>query len=183
MPGQGRQVAVQPVVFKADASDASPTGVSCTRRMASTRTVWGKLGVEFTLASPLVIENATHKTGGGDRASRDAVRATWSGSGVGVFFVDNDIADAGGGATVGGGADGSKIALSDRGTSDTLLAHEMGHSLGLGHPPSGADDNTIMTPSGSNSGANPTRNTIGNYNRITWPAPGSSTIINPESVT
>ena len=95
-------------------------------------------------------------------------------------MVDNDIAFLGGGGTVLGGSADAQIVLSDRGTSDTLLAHEMGHVLGLGHPPGGADANTIMTPSGSHSTANPTRNTIGNYNRITWPAPSGSVPINPD---
>ena len=97
-----------------------------------------------------------------------------------VFLTDNDLADAGGGGTVGGGAAGAKIALSDRGTSNTLLAHELGHVLGLGHPPGGADDNTIMSPSGSISADNPTRNTVGNYKRITWPAAGAPVTIRPD---
>lgn len=171
---------VQPVVFTANAADPAPTGVSWNRRFVSTQDVWGKLGVSFIAATAVVVEDATLKTAGGNRAERDQVRASWNGSAVGVFLVENDIADAGGGGTVGGGAAGAKIALSDLGTSDTLLAHEMGHVLGLGHPPGDADTNTIMEPSGSNSADNPTRNTIGNYNRITWPAPIGSIIINPD---
>jgi hypothetical protein len=175
-----RQVDVQPVTFKDDDSDPNPTGVSWPTRQGWTENIWGKLGVRFTAANPVEIVSADLKTAGGDRASRDKVRASWSGAAVGVFLVDNDVADAGGGGTVGGGAAGAKIALSDRGGSVTLLAHEMGHVLGLGHPPADADSNTVMEPSGSNDADNPTRNTLDNYNRILWPAPSGSVIINPD---
>ncbi len=179
--GNARSVAVQPVVFRKNATDTAPTGGSWSRRLGPSNTIWGKLGVTFNASSPVTIDNATLKTAGSNLAERNAIRASHSdASKVCVFLTDNDLADAGGGATVGGGAAGSKIALSDRGTSNTLLAHELGHSLGLGHPPGGADANTIMTPSSSNSAANPTRNTIGNYNRITWPAAGAPTTIHPD---
>jgi hypothetical protein len=175
-----RRVSVQPVFFKDGPADPAPTGVSWAQRFLATRDTWGKLGVFFDAASTVQIEDASLKKAGGTRDERDKVRASWSGTGIGVFMVDNDIADAGGGGTVGGGSAGAKIALSDRGSSDTLMAHEMGHVLGLGHPPGGADPDTIMEPSGSNNDANPTRNTIGNFNRITWPAPTGSTIIYPD---
>jgi hypothetical protein len=168
------------VVFKETAADPAPTGVSWTSRFVSTQDIWGKLGVSFTPAAAVEITDAALKTAGGSRTERDLIRGSWNGAAVGVFMVDNELADAGGGATVGGGAAGAKIALSDWGASDTLLAHEMGHVLGLGHPPADADANTIMTPTGSNNNPNPTRNTIGNYNRITWPVPSGSTIINPD---
>jgi hypothetical protein len=180
-PGNARSVDLQPVVFRDNAADPSPTGGSWSRRFSPSNTIWGKLGVTFTSATPVTIDNATLKVAGGSRAERDSIRATHTdASKVCVFLTDNDLADAGGGGTVGGGAAGAKVALSDRGTSNTLLAHELGHALGLGHPPGGGDTNTIMEPTGSNNSDNPTRNTIGNYNRITWPAAGPPTTIHPD---
>ncbi len=179
--GNARSVDLQPVVFRNDATDAAPTGGSWSRRLTGSNTIWGKLGVSFNDASPVTIDNSTLKTAGSDRAERDAIRASHSdASKVCVFLTDNDLADAGGGGTVGGGAPGGKIALSDRGTSDTLLAHELGHILGLDHPPAGADANTVMEPSSSINVDNPTRNTIGNYNRIVWPAAGAPVTIHPD---
>lgn len=175
-----RQVAVQPVTFKDADDDPNPTGVSWPTRYGWTGSIWGKLGLRFTAANPVEIVSAGLKTAGGDRASRDKVRASWNGAAVGVFLVDNDVADAGGGGTVGGGAAGAKIALSDRGASLTLLAHEMGHVLGLGHPPGDADSSTVMEPSASNEADNPARNTLDNYNRIRWPAASGSVVINPD---
>lgn len=180
-PGNARTADLQPVVFRNNAADPTPTGGSWSRRFGPSNTIWGKLGVTFTSATPVTIDNATLKRAGGTRAERDSIRATHSdASKVCVFLTDNDLADAGGGGTVGGGAAGAKVALSDRGASNTLLAHELGHALGLGHPPGGADANTIMDPTGSNASDNPTRNTIGNYNRITWPAAGPPTTIHPD---
>jgi hypothetical protein len=175
-----RRVNVQPVLFKDSPADPAPTGVSWAQRFLATQDTWSKLGVFFQAAGAVQIVDASLKAAGGTRDERDKVRASWNGTGVGIFMVDNDVADAGGGGTVGGGTANAKIALSDRGASDTLMAHEMGHVLGLGHPPGGADPDTIMEPSGTNNDPNPTRNTIGNYHRITWPAPTGSTIIYPD---
>lgn len=179
-PGNARTVELQPVFFRNTATDPSPTGKSWSRRFSPSNTIWGKLGVSFTSATPVMIDNRDLKAAGSNKAKLASVRATHNDtSKVCVFLTDNDIADQGGGFTKGFGA-GAKVNMADRGTSNTLLAHELGHVLGLRHPPGGADANTIMTATESHSSANPTRNTIGNYNRITWPAPGSPTTIYPD---
>ena len=97
----------------------------------------------------------------------DAVESTWNGSGVGVFFVNNPISIYGGAATTRYRTN-AKAVVCDAGTSTTLLAHEMGHALGLGHPPDKADPGTVMEPTGNPDTDNPKRNTMGNYDRITW---------------
>lgn len=181
-PGSSRTVDVQPVTFKSSASDPNPTGTSWSRRLRSANTIWGKLGVSFSALSTVEKVDATRKTASGATlADFNNIRSVHNGSGIEVFLVDNDMSSRGGGGTIHSGSASAQIVLSDRGTSDTLLAHELGHVLGLGHPPGGADTNTIMTPSGSNSSANPTRNTMGNYNRITWPSATGSTCLSPDS--
>lgn len=178
--GAERSVDLQPVVFKDSATDASPTGTSWARRFASSNTIWGKLGVTFNALSTVEVVDATLKTSSAASiAQRDAVAAAHSGPGIEVMMVDNDMASRGGGTTTVAGSATSKIVMSDRGTSDTLLAHELGHVLGLFHPPS-ADANTIMTPSGSNNADNPTRNTMKNFNLITFPAAGNPVCIQPD---
>ncbi len=182
-PSQGatRTVDLQPVTFRDNAADPAPTGASWANRLSESNVVWGKLGVQFNDASPVVIDDPALKTSGKDLTEYNSVVGSHSdASKVCVFITNNDYAFLGGAGTIGGGAAGSKIAMSDFGTSNTLLAHELGHTLGLDHPPAGADENTIMTPSGSHSVANPTRNTLGNYNRIVWPAAGAPTTINPD---
>lgn len=183
-PGSARQVTVQPVFFRDNAADPAPTGVSFQSRMQVTRDIWAKLGVQFTTNAPIMRNDATHKHSGANNNQIRAVAALRTGPGVEVFVVDNDLPNNGGGGTLmrpPGPA--SQIVLSDRGTSNTLLAHEMGHVLGLNHPGFGSahdgEANTIMQPSGSNSAVNPTRNTTLNSRRMTWPA-GAATCIMPD---
>lgn len=183
-PGDSRTLDLQPVFLRTDATDTAPTGVSWTRRFNEANAIWGKLGITFTELTPLTIDTPL-KTNGNSIAERDAVAALRAGPGVEVFMVDNDMLHAGGGSTRPPGAplcDGN-IVMSDRGTSDTLLAHELGHMLGIGHPGTGAnsgDPGTIMQGSGSHSVANPTRNTMVNFAAIQCPAPIASTCLNPD---
>jgi hypothetical protein len=178
--GHQRTVSVQPIFFRSSDTDVSPTGTSWAGRFRTSNDIWGKLGVTFTGLAAVTLTDPVNKIAGGSRAERDRIRALRSGPGIEVFMVDNDVADAGGGGTVGLGSDAAKMVLSDRGTSSTILAHELGHVLGLGHPPADAAPRTVMAPSGSHSTDNPTRNTMDNYHRITWPAPGPLICINPD---
>lgn len=174
-----RSVDLQPVFFKSTASDPNPTGTTWPNRFATSNTIWKKLGVTFRALSAVTLVDATNKTRGSTDAEANTIGALRSGSGIEVYFVDNDMSSAGGASTL-SAADGSNVVISDRGTSDTLLAHELGHVLGLQHPPA-SDANTIMQPSNGHSAANPTRNTVANYNLITWPSPGGPTCIKPDA--
>jgi outer membrane protein OmpA-like peptidoglycan-associated protein len=187
-PGSARTLDLQPIFLRTDPADAAPTGASWTRRLASANVIWGKLGVTFNDLGAIVIDSAL-KTRGDTVAERASIRALRSGAGVEVFVVDNDLATAGGADTLptigaGCGANGN-IVMSDRGASDTLLAHELGHILGLDHPgqapPFNAGDaGTIMEPSGSNTAANPTRNTMVNFGRILCPPATGSICLSPD---
>jgi hypothetical protein len=183
-PGNARQVGVQPIFFRNNAADAAPTGASFPGRMRVTQEVWGKVGVGFTVNPAIMRDDAAHKGSGATNAELAAIAGLRTAAGVEVFVVDNDIAFLGGAATfMSPPGPASKTILSDRGTSDTLLAHEMGHVLGLNHPGDGTahdgEANTILQPTGSHSVANPTRNTALNSRRLTWPA-GAPTCIRPD---
>ena len=179
-PGVSRTLDLQPVFFRSSAADPSPTGGSWGGRFNESNRIWGKLGVTFNQQSPVTLISRL-KTTGSTLAERNSIRALRTAAGIEVFLMDNDLSGAGGGATTGSGSAPAKIVMSDRGTSNTLLAHELGHVLGLGHPPVSADPNTIMTASSSNSTPNPTRNTMNNFNRITFPAPSGSTCLLPDA--
>ncbi len=175
-----RKVDLQPVFFKASDADASPTGTTWATRFAKSNAIWNRLGVTFTELSPVTLVDATRKTSGTTDAEILAILGTRSGAGVEVFLVDHELPTAGGGGTTGRGTAGAKVAIADRGSSDTLLAHELGHVLGLVHSPA-ADTNTIMEVSNSPNTANPTRVTLGIYNRMTWPASNGLVCITPDA--
>jgi hypothetical protein len=183
-PGRVRQVTVQPIFFRDNAADPAPTGVSFPNRMQVTSDVWAKVGVQFSVNAAIMRDDAAHKSIGNNNAQLNAIQALRTAGGVEIFVVDNDIAFLGGAGTfmIAPGP-ASKTVLSDRGTSNTLLAHEMGHVLGLQHPGTGTvhdgDANTIMQPSGSHSVPNSTRNTAVNAQRMTWPT-GAATCIRPD---
>lgn len=182
-PGDARDLDLQPVFLRTGAADHSPTGGSWASRFAEANRIWGKIGITFHDLGPVTIDTPLKNTGAND-AEANAVAALRNGAGVEVFLVDNDMAGSGGASTASGcGAAGNTV-LSDHGTSNTLLAHELGHILGLDHPagPGGnrADANTIMEPTNSHSVPNPSRNTMGNFRRILCPAGTATTCLHPD---
>jgi hypothetical protein len=143
------------------------------------------LGVTFNSQAPVTLTDAANKTAGSSDPELLRIMGLRSGAGIEVFVVDNDIAHQGGAATGNLGTANAKTVISDRGTSNTLLAHELGHVLGLNHPgtgtPTDGEANTIMQPTGSHSAANPTRNTMTNFSRISFPAPGGPICLRPDA--
>ncbi len=185
-PGVSRTLDLQPVLLRTDPADASPTGRSWIRRFNEANVIWGKLGVTFVERAPVTIDTPL-KTGGNTAADQAAIRALRAAAGVEIFLVDNDMPAEGGGVTEGAPLAArcvvGNIILSDRGTSVTILAHELGHILGIRHPgvaPNPGDPATIMEPSGSNSVENPTRNTMANFAAILCPAPTGTTCLHPD---
>jgi hypothetical protein len=183
--GLARTVEIHPIIVKFGNDDDRP-GIHETlnRRIEMMKSVWGKLGVSFTVAPTIeaVLAEAFDREAADDvaRVNVNRVWACWDGTGVGVFVVEDPLQWTGGGKTYSFNMNTSKIAITDGGRSDTLLAHELGHALGLQHPPDGADANTVMEPTDNADLSNPTRNTIGNYRRMVWPLPTNLTRIHPD---
>lgn len=182
-PGDSRTLDLQPVFLRTDPADAAPTGVSWTRRFNEANAIWGKLGVTFVEIAPMTVDTPLKTTGASDPELL-AVMALRNGPGVEIFLVDNDVAHQGGAASLLAGCEGAgKTVMSDRGTSDTLLAHEIGHIMGIHHPgalPNPGDPGTIMQATGSHSVDNSRRNTMANFAAILCPAPSGSTCLNPD---
>ncbi len=180
-PGQARTLNLQPVFFRDNTADPDPTGSTYFDQLTTANRIWSKLGVTFTTSSPVFLNDAAHKTQGSTVAEILDIGTTRTGAGIEIFFVDNDIAFAGGGATRINLANSFSV-LSDFGTSDTLLAHELGHTLSnsVGHPPANGEAGTIMEPSNSHSTPNPTRNTIGNAAFIVFPASTDPICLTPD---
>ena len=177
-PGLLRELELRPVFLRTGPEDHSPTGASWKRRFKAANDIWGKLGVSFRERAPVTIETPLKTSPLVPDYYVPAVAGLYSGPGVEVFLIENDLPKHGGGATLPGCSSTGKVVLSDLGSSDTLLAHELGHTMGLNHPGASnnpGDPNTIMEASNSNSVSNPSRNTIGNYNGIHCP-PGSGDI-------
>ncbi len=178
-PGVARNVQLQPVFFRCGANDADPTGGSYFTQLTKANEIWSKLGVTFTTNSAVTLNDCANKTSGTTEAEQNAIGNLHAGAGVEVYYVDNDLAGAGGGSTLSAG-NASNVVLSDFGTSTTLLAHELGHVLGLNHPPTNADAGTIMQPSGSHSIENPERNTLANFAFIVFPAGTDPICLTPD---
>lgn len=182
-PGGSRQpscpsvtVNIRPVFFRASAHGA-PTGHTFATRFAEANRIWRQCGVAFTASAPRIVTDPAAVTAGDTDADFTRIRNVHgtAGNGPEVFFLDNDLADPGGGVTGPRDAigDAAKIMLSDRGANTRLLAHELGHAMGLFHPdgrviPRG----TIMDATASNNTINPDAVTRTLCVLIRWPASG-----------
>jgi hypothetical protein len=157
---QMTQAQIRPVFFRNDPgkADPSPTGKSLTPRLKEASRIWGKCGIEFKAAEPEMVKDSVSKVAGKDDAELNTVQKAYGKKGTGpqVFFLDNDLTAFGGGRTgpnVGDSmatGDDAKIMLSDHGSNDRLLAHELGHAMGLLHPDAMTfiPKDSIMEPTG-----------------------------------
>jgi outer membrane protein OmpA-like peptidoglycan-associated protein len=182
-PGFLRIIDLQPVFLRTSIFDFAPTGVTWRVRFDQAARIWAKVGVVVNELTPVTISTSL-KTAGSTDPEITSVLALRSGAGIEVFMVDNDVPGWGGAVTFDLGTADAKVLLSDRGASNTLLAHEVAHVLGLNHPGDGTasdgEANTIAQPSGSPTTPNPIRNTQTNHDRITFPAALGSTCIAPD---
>lgn len=148
---------LRPVFFRSSRSDPA-TGATWATRFAAANNLWGRCGIHFTAARPRTVTDPAHTTAGDHEPDLQAfeVRNHTAGSGSEVFLVDHDLPSLGGAGTHGVSPSGW-ITLSDRGSNDLLLAHELGHLMGFGdwiHYASYARG-TVLEASRSNNTPNP----------------------------
>lgn len=146
-----RRLIVQPVGFKTTASDPSPSGSTTAAQLGTAQTVWSKACIEFEIRPITYIEDAALKTS----SDLTAIRAAYTDGDpnvIEIFFVQNSLPGIGGGSAGAIGVASCKIVAAEPNAGDhVLLAHELGHVLGLLHPGSGSnsDAGTVMAPTGS----------------------------------
>jgi hypothetical protein len=140
---------------------------------------WSKLGVTFTTNGPVTLDDCSHKTKGTTPQERLEIGGLRTCEGNEIFFVDNEIADLGGAWTRYAEEDGY-VVISDLESSATLLAHELGHVLGLGHPPDFGESGTIMEPVGSRTAPHSEKNTLYNYAFIFFPEGTDPVCLTPD---
>jgi len=146
-----RRLTIQPVGFRSTATDASPSGNTAAAQFATAATVWGKACVDLQVASTLLITDAALKTSS-DLAAIRASHTDADPNVIEVFFVANSLPSIGGGSAGAIGVASCKPVIAEPNSGNpVLLAHELGHVLGLLHPGTGtnSDAGTVMAPTGS----------------------------------
>lgn len=172
-----RILCVQPVRIKASSTDANPTGAGFAFGMPGARTQWRKADVVFEARPWREIVDPDLKVASSDEY-QEIMRKVNVSDCIEMFFVENfSPVDAhGGGAAWGGGLATGKVISSDGdGINFNLLAHELGHIMGLRHPWSAATGasqpgnyGTVICPSGWRR-ENPSVNSSGNQELLSNP--------------
>ncbi len=145
-----RQLTVQPVGFRTDAADPAPTGGTAAAQFGTAQTVWAKACIQIDVLPFVYIDDATLKTS----TDLTAIRAAYTDPDpnvIEVYFIDNPLPAIGGGSAGAIGVASCKVVVAEpNGGNPVLMAHELGHVLGLLHPPSvNSDPGTVMQPTGS----------------------------------
>jgi hypothetical protein len=146
-----RQLTLQPVGFRTDETDPAPTGGTAAAQFAKAQAVWEKACITLQVNPIVLITDAALKTSSDLTAIRNAFTDP-DPSVIEVFFVANSLPLIGGGSAGGIGLASCKPVIAEPNSGNpVLLAHELGHVLGLQHPSaiSNSDDGTVMAPAGS----------------------------------
>ena len=145
-----RRLRCRPVVFQSSAADPSPTGFTSAAQFGTAQTIWDKGCIDIEILDEEVVIDATLKTS----SDLTAIRAAFTDTDpdiIEVYFVDNLLPATGGGNAGAIGTAACKVVIAEPNAGNpVLLAHELGHVLGLLHPPgSGSEPGTVMQPTGS----------------------------------
>jgi hypothetical protein len=136
-----------PVNFRDSAGDPNPSGTTIAPQFATAQTVWGKACVDINILPTVTITDATLKTS----TNLSAIRASYTDGNpnvIEVYFVSNLLPAVGGGDAGAIGVASCKVVLAEPNAGNpVLLSHELGHVLGLTHPP-GSDPGSVMQPTG-----------------------------------
>lgn len=142
-----RVLTCKPVAFRDNAGDPSPSGNTIAAQFATAQTVWAKACIDITFLATEMITDATLKTSN----NPTAIRASYTDPDpnvIEVYFVDNLLPGIGGGSAGAIGVASCKVVMAEPNAGNpVLLAHELGHVLGLLHPP-GSDAGSVMQPTG-----------------------------------
>jgi hypothetical protein len=152
-----RTLKICPIRIRAGSTDTSPTGTSMGSQLEKAKQVWRQCCIEILVQGTQTVTAAGLKQidapGPNDDFSAEEIalfQRVDKSDCVEVYFFDRyDPRHAGGdGVTQNGGTASCKVAVADDGnaTDSVLLAHEMGHCLGLDHPDPA--DGSVMDPTG-----------------------------------
>jgi hypothetical protein len=146
-----RRLTIQPIGFRTDDTDPAPTGGTATAQFAKAQAVWEKACITFQVNPIVIVTDETLKTSSDLTAIRNAFTDP-DPAVIEVFFVANSLPSVGGGSAGGIGLASCKPVIAEPNSGNpVLLAHELGHVLGLQHPggASTSDAGTVMAPVGS----------------------------------
>ncbi len=145
-----RRLICQPVGFRTGPGDASPTGGTAAAQFATAQAVWNKACMDIEVRAIQMIDNATLKVSSNETAIRNSFTDP-DPNVIEVYFVANSLPTIGGGSAGAIGVASCKVVIAEPNSGNpVLLAHELGHVLGLLHPPSATSDpGTVMQPTGS----------------------------------
>ncbi|MGA9581420.1 MAG: hypothetical protein WBR13_05570 [Allosphingosinicella sp.] len=142
-----RVLTCQPVAFRDNPGDPNPSGSTIAAQFATAQTVWEKACMDITVLPTVFVDDATLKVSD----NLTAIRASYTDPDpnvIEVYFVSNLLPMIGGGSAGAIGVASCKVVMAEPNAGNpVLLAHELGHVLGLLHPP-GSDPGTVMQPTG-----------------------------------
>jgi len=143
-----RKLKIQPVGFKTSSTDINPSGSSSSAQLTVAQTIWNKCCIEFDINPIHYVTNSSLKTSSNIANISNSYTHPDVDT-IEIFFVDNLLTAVGGGTAQAIGVASQKLVIAEPNSGNpVLVAHELGHALGLLHPNS-SDPGSVMQPTGS----------------------------------